>query len=196
MTLESFEIGSVFTGTGTAASTAASKAVTGSSSSFTTEFAAGYLIIIAGETRIVDTVTDNTNLTVTENFTTGSGGQVAYTGVNLINVELLTTRLDPPRSTWVEFSTPIELMDGTVRGGGWTTTTWTWDFMTQTQRTQIKSFCSGKSADDVYIKTKKEDETFQIYSCIMVWPDHTARRNSKVLELVISFRNMTVVSTS
>lgn len=190
-----YEIGTLFTGTGTATSSAASAAVVGTASSFDTEFAAGYLIIIAGETRVVTSVADATHLTVTENFTTGSGGAVAYTGVNLVNVEDLGTPVFPPRSIFQEFSQMIELASGGVRGVGWTITTWNWGYLSQAQYQQMNTFCTGKSAE-VYIRSRDDTETYNYYSCVMVWPEQIQRQLVKVLDFSISFQAMETIAIS
>lgn len=108
------------------------------------------------------------------------------------NVESLGTPLTPPRSRFVEFSTDVDLSDGTVRGGGWTKAYWTWDFMSQAQYTQLLTFCSGKSAS-IYIKTKTDHETFIKYSCIMVRPSEVERKDGVVLNIEIEFRNLVAV---
>lgn len=193
MPLASYAIGEVFTATGTAESTAASAAVVGTGTAFTTEFAAGYLIIIAGETRVVDVVTDNTNLTVTAVFTVGSGGgAVAFTGVNLLNVESLGTPLDPPQSKFQQYSQSIELASAGVRGAGWIISTWLWGFMLVADYQQMRTFCTGKS-NDVYITTKDDDEDYVTYGCEMVWPEAPDRKNGRMLEVLISFRNMVAI---
>jgi hypothetical protein len=198
MALYSYEIGTEFTGSGTAASTASSTAVTGSSSAFDTEFAAGYLIIVAGETRVVDAIADSTHLTVTENFTTGSGGQQAYTGANTVNLEDLTTPLDAPRSSFVDYSQTIPLGDGTVRGAGWPIAEWRWGYMSQAQRDQLRTFCTGASAA-VYVRTRENDtsDAYQRYTCTMIWPtDGEEKVHGKRLDFVVTFQNLVELSVS
>ena len=199
MALYSYEIGEEFDGTGTAQSTAASVDVVGTASSFDTEFVAGYLITIAGETRIVDTVTDATHLSVTENFTVGSGGgAVVYTGVNMVNVEDLSTPIPAPKSTFIEYSRVINLGDGSIRGMGWSTAAWRFGFLTTGQRDQLRTFCSLAS-NDVYIRSRKNDtdSAYQYYECQLVWPigqedkDHGFR-----LDFVAEFRDATLITTA
>ncbi len=48
---------------------AASTSVVGVGTLFLTELSVGQSIIVSGETRVIDTITDNTNLTVTSAFT-------------------------------------------------------------------------------------------------------------------------------
>ncbi len=104
------------------------------------------------------------------------------------NVESLGTPLPAPRSTWNDYSQNIELADGSVRGGGWAVATWTWDFLTQAQRTQLKSFCAGKSAI-VWIRTKDESESYVYKTGVCVWPDGPlVRRDGVLLDFVLRFQ--------
>lgn len=109
-----------------------------------------------------------------------------------VNVESLGTPLLPPRSTFTEFSQDVDLASGGVRGGGWIAATWTWDFMSQAQYTQLLVFCPGKSAD-IYIKTKDDHEAFAIYSCTMVRPSAPERGDGTIRDLTIHFRNLVLV---
>ena len=198
MPLYNYEIGTEFDGTGTASSSAASTTVTGTGSSFLSEFAAGYAITIASETRIVDSVTNDTELEVTQNFTTGSGGAQSYTGANLVNLESLGTPLDAPKSTFVDFSQVIQLGDGTIRGAGWPTSEWHWDFMSQAQRNQLRTFCTGASAA-VYIRSRENDDSdaYQYYTATMVWPHPPPEKQlGKRLDFAVTFQNMVELTTS
>lgn len=196
----SYEIGTLFTGTGLAATTAASKDVAGSAgSSFDTEFATGYLITVAGETRVVDVVTDADELSVTEAFTVGSDGAKAFTGVNLVNLESLTTAvLPPPKSAFAEHSQVLTLGDGTVRGLGWATGEWRWGFLSRAQRDKLRTFCTGASAT-VYIRTRKNDtaDAYDYYSTVMVWPTgQEDKQAGKRLDFVAQFQNVTLIATA
>lgn len=108
------------------------------------------------------------------------------------NIESLGTPLLPPRSTFSEFSQDIPLADGSVRGGGWTAATWTWDYLTQAQWTQLLVYISGKSAD-LYIVTKTDHETFVKYSCVGVRPSAPERRNGLVFGVTVEWRKLVAV---
>jgi hypothetical protein len=107
------------------------------------------------------------------------------------NVESLTTPLKPPRSTWNEYSQAVETADAGVRGAGWKVVTWTWDYITIAQRTQLRTFCAGKSAT-VYIRTKVLTGTYPAYEYLtgkMVWPDGPEEmRNGRILNVTLEFR--------
>ncbi len=107
------------------------------------------------------------------------------------NVESLGTPLNPPRSTWNEYSQPIEVADASVRGGGWKTVTWSWNFISVAQRAQLKTFCAGKSAT-VYIRTKTLEDSYPQYEYltgIVVWPDGPeANTAGKIENFILRFR--------
>lgn len=115
--------------------------------------------------------------------------EIGTTYGGMANVESLTTPLSAPRATAPDYSQPIELASGGVRGGGWLTATWSWDVLTQDEYDQMRSFCSGKSAS-VYIKTRKDDYTYQVYTAEMVWPEQPQRVAGRVLDFVLRFRQM------
>ncbi len=196
MPIYSYEIGEEFSATGQATSSAASKAVVGNGSSFESEFAAGYLIIISGETRVVDAVTDDTHLSVTENFTTGSGGDVSFTGANLVNLESLSTAVNPPRSSFKEYSQRVGLGDGKIRGLGWATANWRWGFLSQAERNKLRTFCTGAS-NRVYIRTRKNDssDAYNYYEAVMVWGEEE-RDHSIRLDFELVFRDLSLVEVS
>ena len=205
MTFYSYEIGELFDGTGTAESSAASKAVVGTASSFDTEFATGYLIIIAGETRVVDAVADATHLTVTENFTTGSGSAVAYTGANLINLEELSTPLEGPKSNFREFSQVITLGNGLPRGLGWSQGSWRWGFLTGNQRDQMRLFCDDASnnplaGNEVYIRTRNNENSDEYFyaTAILVWGTGQEEKVSRGIRagFTINFTDVTEIVIS
>lgn len=197
MALANYEIGEVFTGTGTATSSAASKNVVGTGSSFTTEFEAGDLITIASETRVVASVSDNTHLAVSSNFTTGSGGAVAYTGVDLTNVEDLTNGVPAPKSAFVDYSQYLPLGDGTVRGSGWATGEWRWGYLEQAERGDLRAYCTGAS-NSVYIRTRENDTSDQYgyYSCTVIWPQEEEKDHFYRPDFVLRFQKLVEVTVS
>ena len=118
--------------------------------------------------------------------------EIGVDHAGLANVEELGTPLTPPRSRFVEFSQDIELADGSTRGGGWPIAFWIWDFLTQSQYTQLLVFCAGKS-DDVNIVTKTDHETFVEYTAVMVRPSEVARKDGKVFDVTVEFRSLVAV---
>ena len=72
--------------TGTVSVTVDTAAVTGSGTSFTTELSDGDRIKIGSKILIVQSITDNTNLTLTSDHTDGANGATAYTDSNRLIV--------------------------------------------------------------------------------------------------------------
>ena len=117
--------------------------------------------------------------------------QIGTTYGNLTNLESLTTPVDAPKSTFVPYSQYIQLGDGTVRGSGWATAEWRWGYMSQAQRNQLRTYCTGASAS-VYINTRKNDtsDAYQVYTATMIWPQEEEKELGKRIDLVIRFVNM------
>ena len=111
----------------------------------------------------------------------------------MANLEDLTAPVDPPKSSFWPYSKYVDLGNGLVRGAGFARAEWRWGFMTQAQRNQLRTFCTGASAA-VYIKTRKNDssDAYQVYTAVMVWPDEEAKENTRRLDLVIEFRALVV----
>ena len=116
------------------------------------------------------------------------------------NLESLTVPVNPPRGRFFEAGVWLDKADGNQRGQGFPTARWEFDELSQAMVTQLRSFCSGQSAS-VYIKTRKNDGTFAIYSAIMLWPsdqmDHRAGANANATglytDLVFNFRRLQAV---
>ena len=198
MPQQSYEIGVVFTGTGTADTGAASAAIVGTASDFGNEFAVGYLVTIGGETRVILSVTDATHMTATADFTVGTGAAEAYTGVSLVNLESLGTLVYPPKSTFTESSQELRLGNGLVRGAGWQVATWRWGFMSQAQRDQLRTFCTASSAA-VYIRSRKNDNSnaYTYYSGTVIWPTgQEEQEHFKRLAFSLRFQNLVTIAVS
>lgn len=119
--------------------------------------------------------------------------EIGSTPASMTNVESLTTPLAAPRHGFVEFSQDVELASGLVRGAGWPVATWSWDILTSAEWEQLKTFCTGKSAD-VGIKTRKDDGTYESYYATMVRPGSVRKDSGRVLDVVIEFRDLVVYS--
>jgi len=105
----------------------------------------------------------------------------------LTNLEELSTPVFAPRHSLLTYSKPTRLGNGAIQGIGWIQTEWYWDFLTQAQYTMLKSFCSGLSAD-VYINTRKNSGTYQVYAAKMLWPQKEPEfTNDKVLSFTLQF---------
>jgi len=109
----------------------------------------------------------------------------------MANLEDLTTPVDPPKSSFWPHSRYVNLGNGQVRGAGFARAEWRWGFVTQAQRNQLRTFCTGASAE-VYIQTRKNDtsDAYQVYTAVMVWPEEEQRENGRRLDFVIEFRDL------
>jgi hypothetical protein len=90
----------------------------------------------------------------------------------MVNVETLAGgTFPPPKSTFRPYSMPLDLGDGSVRGGGWAEAEWRWGFLTRAQRDAIRAYCTQASAA-VYIYTRTNDNTdaYATYQAAMIWP--------------------------
>lgn len=108
-----------------------------------------------------------------------------------VNVESLTVPLPPPRSAYVEFTRQYDKSDGQAGGDGYPSTVWHFDALTQAQVTQLRAFCSGKSAA-VYVVTRIPAGTFSKFAAVMIWPsDLMAKRvAARYLDVQIQFRRL------
>jgi len=115
--------------------------------------------------------------------------QIGTTYGGLTNLESLTTPVAPPKSSFIPYSQSLALGSGSVRGGGWATAIWSWGFLTQAQRNQLRTFCTGKSAS-VYINTRKNDtsDAYQVYTAVMVWPDEEIKDHGFRTDFQIVFQ--------
>ena len=117
--------------------------------------------------------------------------EIGSTYGGMTNVEELTTPLPAPKSTFRPYSQLIRLGNGTARGGGWAVATWRFGFLSQAQRDQLRTFCTGASSS-VYIKTRKNDSTdaYQVYTAVMIWPEEEEKQAGRRLDFVIQFVNL------
>jgi hypothetical protein len=178
-------------GSGTLSGSATATAITGSSTAFTNELAVGDFIIANGQTRVVETISDNTHLTITVALTTTLSSS-AFTYIHPINVETLASPARAPIGEFEPFAEAIDLADGLVRGGGAALARWRWDFIERDLRNALRVYCSGASAT-IYIQTLVIDgyPTYASYIADAIWPSLTeSKRGNKRTEFILEFRNL------
>jgi hypothetical protein len=113
--------------------------------------------------------------------------KIATTYAGLTNLEDIVGLQSAPHHSLIEYSQPTTVGDAAVKSLGWRMTTWHWDFLTQAQYTALKTFCAALSAS-VYIQTKKNDGTYQIYTAIMHWPTKEPEYESgRLLDITVEF---------
>jgi len=119
--------------------------------------------------------------------------ELGTTYAGMTNVEELATPLPPPRSTFKLYSQTVNLGDGTVRGAGRAATEWRFGYLTLAQRNQLRQFCPGASANNIYIKTRTNDsaDLYKVYTATMVWPQSEERdTGGRRLDFVVEFVNL------
>lgn len=118
--------------------------------------------------------------------------EIGATGPGLVNVESLTVPLPAPKGIFQDYTEVIELGDGTVRGVGFPAAVWRWGFLTQAQRDQLRTFCTGAS-NEVYIKTRTNDsaDSYGLYTAVMVWPTEEKDAQRR-LDFAVLFRHLVV----
>jgi hypothetical protein len=202
-----YALGLAFTGTGTAAVSNGSNAVAGASTLFVSEFQIGDVIIINGEVKLVANVSNNTNLTTTTDFAATASG-LAITGSNLIALQNLTLLvaggITPPKGNFMLYTQPLDLGDGSLRGGGWPTDEWKWVFLPRAQRDPLRgAFFSTDTipaspvvSKRLYIRTSVTEaaDQYRVYRAWALWPQKEDRQATRRLSFSIRFRAMELVT--
>lgn len=111
---------------------------------------------------------------------------------SVTNLESLTTTVMHPKSNFADWAEAVILGSGLSRGMGAPVATWLWGFLTEAQRTQLKTFCTGASST-VVIRTKRNDGTFKYFACVMNWPKEEEHRSGYVLNFEIIFTHLVLL---
>jgi hypothetical protein len=162
--------------------------VVGSGTAFGSEFSVGDVIEVNNEARRIASISNDTSLTVGSAFTQSATGQV-YTGYHIVAVTSLAMDMLEPNSTPQTYSAARALLDGTVRGLGWSTTEWKWGFITAAQHAAFKALCPGKSVL-TFIDTRDDNDEFLTYRAVMVLPDKSEIYAHHWLNFTLGFRKM------
>jgi hypothetical protein len=106
-------------------------------------------------------------------------------------VTLASLGVPDPKSTWQPYSELVPLDSGKERGVGFPVATWQFGYLTRAQRNALRTFCTGASAA-VYIQTRKadNDDAYDDYSAIMVWPLAEDRDAGRRISFVIRFKHL------
>ena len=109
------------------------------------------------------------------------------------NIELLTTPLPAPKSNYFPYARIVNKGNGGTRGVGSPIAQWIFGVLTVEQYSQLKSFCTGASAD-VYIRTKLDDDTYADFQAKLIWPnDPQDRWYAHRKSFTINFRNLILI---
>lgn len=189
MTLYDYRIGLAQTLTGTGQVWASLTVLTGTGTSFLTDFVAGDYVIVAGQQRVVDNVVSDTSLNVTVAFATSSAAGQAIQRVRLTNVETLGVLA--PRGDMESYSQAIPLQSGLLRGGGWRRASWKWGYLPIAQRDILRAYCPDASAL-VYIKTKTRAaaDAYAVYQATMIWQVPERVEATRRLDFELKFQNL------
>ena len=112
--------------------------------------------------------------------------EIGITQGALANVEGLTPPLLHPRATPPLPSMSIPLASAKVRGAGWLTFTWTWDFLEQAEYNLLRTYCPNRSAT-LFVATKDEEGDYSDYEVEMVWPERPERSQNTYLSFTLKF---------
>lgn len=116
--------------------------------------------------------------------------EIGSTEVGMTDLADLTEAVDYPRGEYEPYALYKRLGDGSIKGFGQPVARWTFPILTKEQRDQLKTFCSGASAT-VFISTKLNDNSFDDFQAIMVWPEREARWYGGYFQnLVIEFQQL------
>lgn len=119
--------------------------------------------------------------------------QIGTSLMDLEDIEQLTTALPLPKSNYLAYARVNNKGNGGTRGVGSPVATWTFGVLTLDQYNQLKSFCPGSSAD-VYIETKLDDDTYEIFQGKLIWPNEPQDRwfaHRKTFTVI--FRNLILI---
>lgn len=164
-------------------------------STFNTEFETGDLLLVDDEYRVVDTVTSASAMSVTSAFT--SSGSFAGIGIDMTNIEDLSTPITPPKSTFKPWQESVQLQSGLSRALGKPEASWTWAVISLAMRDKLRTFCTGKSSS-VYIKTRKNDgDSYEYYSAVMEWTDDPEEKQAgRRLDFKVDFKFLTLIDVT
>jgi hypothetical protein len=123
-----------------------------------------------------------------------SSFMIGTTAEDLTSLDELTVPLDDPLSDFSPYFEVVELADLSGRGMGTPYATWTLT-LTADQRNQMKTFCTGAS-EELYIQTKKDDDSFGIFSATLIWPKEPTRKIGIKFSVAFMFTNLVEVEGS
>lgn len=122
-----------------------------------------------------------------------SNFKIGTTSGGITSLDSLSTPIEDPKSSFMPYARTVNLGSGGQRGTGSPVVVWEFALLELEQRNQLKSFCTGASAN-VYIRTKLNDDTFAVYQCNMLWPSGIEDRWYGVKKsFPITFRNLVAV---
>lgn len=190
-----YMIGTISAGTaGTGTISATTTALSGAGgSAFLSELYAGAVIIAAGQTLAISSVTTNSAAVLQSAPVTPLSG-AAFTICTLTNLMSLSTPVQHPRSNFKPWQEKIILGNGLARGVGRPSTIWTWGFITQAQYDKLRSLITGASTR-VYIRTRTTEsaDSYKVYQAAALWPDEVDRQATRRVGFTLEFRDLVLL---
>lgn len=192
-----YAIGLPFTATGTVATTSGTGNVVGTGTLFLSEVAQNDIAIIAGLPYTVLSVADNTHMGVSRVVPSTLSGQVL--GVYNLHTTIMQHGVPAPKGIFTNYSQPLDLGDGSLRGGGWPTAEWQWKYLTRAQRDILRELTSpsaAASSSQVYMKTLQNESTdlFAVYLGQCMWPQAEPKDATRRVPFTLRFRALVRVS--
>ena len=96
-----------------------------------------------------------------------SSFKIGTTSGGITSLDALGTPLPDPQPAFNEYQEKVKLANGSMRGLGPQTAVWTFPLLDVDELAQLETFLSG----DVYIQTRKRDDTFAVFEVLMNIPD-------------------------
>jgi hypothetical protein len=122
-------------------------------------------------------------------MTTYSDFMIGSTLAGMTALSSLTVPVSNPKSTYSPWSKPVQLGNGTILGLGWKTITWNWKIIKPAEVEQLRSFCSGASAEVFIVTRQNVADAFKAYKAVLVWPAEE-RDFLRRLDFTISFQRL------
>ena len=182
-------------GDGTVSGTSGTKAVTGSSSAFNTQFQSGDTIVLIDssgnhDAYVVDTVTNDTSLSVTTNLSENYSAVSYYGQRDADDLFTLAGRGEDPASVYRPGSQSVIVGDGTLLWRGYPVVTWRYGWMTVAQWTALKTYITnGAYSAECYVETRDDEDSYSRYQAVARFPDPSTlqRWGSRYMDVVIEF---------
>jgi hypothetical protein len=179
---------------------AGSTGVLGTGTSFG-NYNPGDTIVINGEEHTVGAVASALSLaTVNPWAQTVSGA--AYTYYSLQQTLFSAFGIPFPKGVYEPYSQPLDLGDGSLRGGGWPTAEWRWGYLTRAQRQSLRGYLPitvpaiGQPSGLVRLCTSvnEQNDVFVTFKGQMLWPHPEARDYQRRPGFVLRFRALVDLS--
>lgn len=125
-----------------------------------------------------------------------SGFMIGSTLEGLTNIEELETPLKVPKAPFKPYARVLTAASGRTIGRGFPSCQWSFSLLSAEQRTALRAFCAGASAE-VFIRTMtNEADAYATFSAVMVWEESEVRDASlrhDRLEFTVSFTKLVEV---